>query len=48
MVNFTENIIDYPNSKEYFRKFLNLIKNRGEMDSKLLSVFERCCENMTR
>jgi len=48
MVNFAENIIDYPNSKDYFRKFLGLIKSRKAMDNKLLSVFERSCENMTR
>jgi len=48
MVNFTENIIDYPHSKEYFWKFLNLIKTKKAMDIKLISVFERCCDNMTR
>lgn len=48
MVNFKENIIDYPNCKDYFRKFLGLIKSKKVMDGNLLTVYERCCENMLR
>ena len=48
LVNFIDNIIDYPNTKEYLRKFLDLIKINNIMDEKLLKVYQRCCENIEK
>jgi len=48
MVNFKDNIIDYPNSKDYLQKFLNLIKEKNIMDENLLKVYQKCCDNMEK
>lgn len=48
LVNFKDNIIDYPNSKEYLRKFLQLIKEHQILDEKLLKVYHRCCDNIEK
>lgn len=48
LVNFIDNIIDYPNTKEYLRKFLDLVKLNSIMDEKLLKVYQRCCENIEK
>jgi len=48
LVNFKNNIIDYPNTKEYFQKFINLIKDNNVLDEKILKVYQRCCDNMEK
>ena len=48
LVNFKNNIIDYPNTKEYFQKFINLIKDNNVLDEKILKGYQRCCENMEK
>ena len=48
LVNFKNNIIDYPNTKEYFQKFINLIKENNVLDEKILKVYQRCCDNMEK
>lgn len=48
LVNFKNNIIDYPNSKDYFQKFINLIKENEVMNEKILKVFQRTCDNLTK
>jgi len=48
LVNFIDNIIDYPNTKEYLLKFLELVKLNNIMDEKLLKVYQKCCENIER
>jgi hypothetical protein len=48
LVNFKDNIIDYPNSKEYLHKFLKQIKNEEIIDDKLLEVYQKCCDNIEK
>jgi hypothetical protein len=45
-VNFKDNIIDYPNSKDYLQKFLNLIKLNNVIDEKLLQVYQKVVDNV--
>jgi len=46
LVNFKDNIIDYPNSKDYLQKFLEKIGNEEIIDEKLLEVYQICCDNL--
>ena len=48
LVNFKDNIIDYPNSKEYLSQFLKLITDNKIIDEKLLQVYQKCCDNMEK
>ena len=48
LVNFKDNVIDYPNSKEYLQKFLEMIKNENIIDEKLLEVYQKCCDNIEK
>lgn len=48
MVNFKDNIIDYPNSKEYLHKFLNIIKDKNIIDENLLKVYKKGCGNLEK
>jgi len=48
LVNFIDNLVDYPNTKDYLLKFLELIKVNSIMDEKLLKVYQRCCENLEK
>ena len=48
LVNFKNNIIDYPNTKEYFQKFINLIKENNIIDEKILKVYQRTCDNLEK
>lgn len=48
LVNFKDNIIDYPNSKEYLQKFLKLITENKVIDENLLKVYQKCCDNMEK
>lgn len=48
LVNFKNNIIDYPNTKEYFQKFINDIKENNIIDEKLLKVYQRTCDNLEK
>lgn len=48
LVNFKNNIIDYPNTKEYFQKFINIIKDNKVIDEKIFKVYQRCCDNMEK
>jgi hypothetical protein len=47
-VNFKDNIIDYPNSKEYLRKIMVLIREKHIIDEKLLQVYQKCTENLEK
>ena len=46
LVNFKDNLIDYPNSKDYLRRFFLMIKNKQIIDEKLLRVYEKCLDNL--
>jgi hypothetical protein len=48
LVNFKDNMIDYPNSKEYLHKFLKMITENNVIDEKLLKVYQRCCDNLEK
>ena len=48
LVNFKNNIIDYPNTTDYFQKFINLIKENNILDEKILIVYQRCCDNIKK
>ena len=48
LVNFKNNIIDYPNTTDYFQKFINLIKENNILDKKILIVYQRCCDNIKK
>lgn len=48
LVNFKENIIDYPNSKDYLRKIMTAIRENDIFDDKLVRVYQRCIENIER
>lgn len=48
LVNFKNNIIDYPNTKEYFQRFINIIKDNKIIDEKIFKVYQRCCDNMEK
>ena len=48
LVNFKNNIIDYPNTKEYFQKFINDIKENNIIDEKILKVYQRTCDNLEK
>ncbi len=48
LVNFKDNIIDYPNSKDYLQKFLKMIKDKNIIDEKLLEVYKKCCDNLEK
>jgi len=48
MVNFKDNIIDYPNSKDYLHRFLNMINEKNIIDENLLKVYQKCCDNMEK
>ncbi|MCQ2819001.1 MAG: MIF4G domain-containing protein [archaeon] len=48
LVNFKQNIIDYPNSKEYFQSFINLIKENDIMNENILKVYQRTCDNLVK
>jgi len=48
LVNFKDNMIDYPNSKTYLKRFLNLIAQKNIIDEKLLIVYEHCCDNIEK
>ena len=46
LVNFQENIIDYPKSKDYLQKLLDIVKEKKILDEKILKIYQKCCENM--
>jgi hypothetical protein len=48
LVNFKDNIIDYPNSKDYLQKFLNMILEENVIDKQLLKVYQKCCDNLEK
>lgn len=48
LVNFQDNIIDYPKSKDYLQKLLDIIKSKNIIDEKILKIYQKCCENMTK
>ena len=48
LVNFKKNIIDYPNTKKYFQKFIDEIKKNKVLDGSILRVYQRCCDNMEK
>ena len=48
LVNFKDNIIDYPNSKEYLNKFLKLLKQEAIIENNLYEVFQQCCDNIEK
>lgn len=48
MVNFRDNIVNFPNSKLYLKQFLNLATERKIIDFKLQEVYERCCDNIEK
>ena len=46
LVKFKKNIIDYPNTKKYFQKFIDDIKVNKVLDEKILIVYQRCCDSI--
>lgn len=48
LVNFKNNVIDYPYTKDYFIKFINAIKENKALDEKLLKVYQRTCDNLVK
>ena len=48
LVNYKDNIIDYPNTKDYFRSFVNCIKDKNILDEKMITVFQRTCDNLDK
>ena len=48
LVNFRDNMIDYPNSKTYLKNFLVTITEKEIIDLKLHQVYEKCCENIEK
>ena len=48
LVNFQDNIIDYPKSKDYLKKLLDIVKSKNIIDLKILKIYQKCCENMTK
>ena len=48
LVNFRDNIINFPCSNEYLKKFLVRISDLSIVDKNLLDVYEKCCDNIER
>ena len=46
LVNFKDNAIDYPNSKDYLDKFLNILTENQIIDENLKQVYHKCIDNM--
>jgi len=46
LVNFRDNMIDYPNSKKYLKDFLSEITDKEIIDENLKTVYEKCCNSI--
>ncbi len=48
LVNFRDNIVNYPSSKTYLKEFLALMTELEIIDDNLKIVFEKCCDNIEK
>ena len=48
MVNFKDNLIDYPCSKDYLNNFLIMIRDKNIIDENLFKVYQIVCDNMEK
>jgi hypothetical protein len=48
MVNFKDNLIDYPCSKDYLNNFLLMIRDKNIIDENLFKVYQIVCDNMEK
>lgn len=44
-MNFSDNMIDYPNSKVYFKNLLNGLKEKNLMAIKVIDAFDKFIEH---